>query len=467
MNIDDQLAYLTKGCVDVVRAAELRVKLERAAQTGRPLVVKVGFDPTAPDLHLGHTVLIRKMKHFQDLGHTVVYVVGAFTALIGDPTGRSKTRPPLTPEEIAQNAETYKTQVFKILDREKTVVRFNGEWLEPLGSFGWVKLAATYNVAQMLERRDFKTRYESGKPIAIHEFLYPLAQAYDSVFLQADVELGGTDQLFNLNVGRDIMPTFGLEPQVVMTTPLLEGLDGIEKMSKSVGNYVGVTDPPFEMFGKLMSISDELMWRYYTLLTDLTPDQIDARRAAIAAGSLHPKRAKADLARIIVRDFHGAQAADEAAEAFDRRSRGEVPEDMPERPIIVGTTIEHVLLECNLASSGSEATRKVQQGAVRIDSEKFTAVRTALDARDPFVLQVGRQLFRIVVLSATDFLVTSLPGREAGSDSWIILQNKGQVDVPHPTRESALARAREAAAAVHSRVFVFENDRVLEDVPVG
>ncbi len=266
MTVDEQLAYLTKGCVDVVRAGELKAKLERFIATGRPLVVKVGFDPTAPDLHLGHTVLIKKMKHFQDLGHTVVYVVGAFTALIGDPTGRSKTRPPLTREEIEANAETYKTQIFKILDPAKTQVRFNSEWLEALGSYGWVRLAAKYNVAQMLERREFKTRYESGKPIAVHEFLYPLAQAYDSVFLEADVELGGTDQLFNLNVGRDIMPAFGLEAQVVMTTPLLEGLDGVEKMSKSLGNYVGVTESPSEMFGKLMSISDELMWKYYVLL---------------------------------------------------------------------------------------------------------------------------------------------------------------------------------------------------------
>src|SRR5687768_9337929 len=284
MTVDDQLAYLTKGCVDVVRAGELKTKLERFAQTGRPLVVKVGFDPTAPDLHLGHTVLIRKMKHFQDLGHTVVYVVGAFTALIGDPTGRSKTRPPLTREEIDANAETYKTQIFKILDPRQTQVRFNSEWLEPLGSFGWIKLAAKYNVAQMLERREFKTRYESGKPIAVHEFLYPLAQAYDSVHLEADVELGGTDQLFNLNVGRDIMPAFGLEPQVVMTTPLLEGLDGIEKMSKSLGNYVGVTDTPSEMFGKLMSISDDLMWKYYTLLTDLGPTDVLQLRNRVSAG---------------------------------------------------------------------------------------------------------------------------------------------------------------------------------------
>src|SRR5688572_15423598 len=294
MTIDEQVAYLTKGCVDVVRPSELRAKLERSLKTGRPLVVKVGFDPTAPDLHLGHTVLIRKMKHFQDLGHTVVYVVGAFTALIGDPTGRSKTRPPLTIEEIAQNAETYKTQIFKILDPAKTVTRFNSEWLEPLGSFGWVKLAAKYNVAQMLERRDFKQRYEQGKPIAVHEFLYPLAQAYDSVFLKADVELGGTDQLFNLNVGRDLMSAYDLAPQVVMTTPLLEGLDGVEKMSKSLGNYVGVTEAASEMFGKLMSIADDLMWRYYLLLTDLSSVEIDALKARVVSGATHPKHAKVD-----------------------------------------------------------------------------------------------------------------------------------------------------------------------------
>src|SRR6188472_4268736 len=252
LTIDEQVTYLTKGCVDVVRAGELKGKLA----TGEPLTVKVGFDPTAPDLHLGHTVLLRKMKHFQDLGHRVIFVIGDFTGLIGDPTGRSKTRPALTREEIARNAETYKAQVFTILDPDKTVLDFNSRWLTPLGAEGLVRLAAKYNVAQMLERRDFKQRYESGKPIAVHEFLYPLAQAYDSVFLNADVELGGTDQLFNLNVGRDIMPAYDLEPQVVMTTPLLEGLDGVEKMSKSLGNYIGVTESHGEMFGRVTSISD-------------------------------------------------------------------------------------------------------------------------------------------------------------------------------------------------------------------
>jgi tyrosyl-tRNA synthetase len=461
MTVDEQLAYLTKGCVDVVRAAELRLKLERSAATGRPIVVKVGFDPTAPDLHLGHTVLIRKMKHFQDLGHTVVYVVGSFTALIGDPTGRSKTRPPLTPEEIQLNAETYQTQVFKILDPQKTEVRFNSEWLEPLGSFGWVRLAAQYSVAQMLERRDFKKRFETSQPIVLHEFLYPLAQAYDSVFLKADVELGGTDQLFNLNVGRDLMPAYGLEPQVVMTTPLLEGLDGVEKMSKSTGNYVGVTDPPSEMFGKLMSISDDLMWKYYTLLTDLTPEQIDARRRAVDAGELHPKKAKSDLAMMIVKDFHDPLAAEGAADDFERRSHGAVPTDLAERPMLVGTPIEHLLLECGLARSGSEATRKVQQGAVRVNGEKFTTVRTPVDRADSFLLQVGRQIVRIVVVTPSDVFVSTIPSQSG--DGWIIMQNKGQVDVVHHTRESAIARAREVAASVRSRVFVFENERLLED----
>jgi tyrosyl-tRNA synthetase len=461
MTVDEQLAYLTKGCVDVVRAAELRTKLERAAASRRPLVVKVGFDPTAPDLHLGHTVLIRKMKHFQDLGHTVVYVVGSFTALIGDPTGRSKTRPPLTPEEIQRNAETYQTQVFKILDPAKTMVRFNSEWLEPLGAVGWIRLAAQYNVAQMLERREFKKRFTEGQPIAIHEFLYPLAQGYDSVFLKADVELGGTDQLFNLNVGRDLMPSFGLEPQVVMTTPLLEGLDGVEKMSKSQGNYVGVTDTASEMFGKLMSISDELMWKYYTLLTDLSPDQIEARKRAVETGELHPKRAKSDLAMMIVKDFHDAASAEGAAEDFERRSHGGVPTDLAERPMLVGTPIEHLLLECGLAKSGSDATRKVQQGAVRVNGEKFTSVRTAVDRDGTFLLQVGRHMMRIVVVTAGDVFVTTIPS-EAG-ESWIIMQNKGQVDVVHATRESAISRAREVASASRSRVFVFHDERLTEE----
>ncbi|HSC28465.1 MAG TPA: tyrosine--tRNA ligase [Vicinamibacterales bacterium] len=464
MTIDEQLRHLIHGCVDVVRPDDLRAKLERSQHSGRPLVVKVGFDPTAPDLHLGHTVLIRKMKHFQDLGHRVVYVVGAFTALIGDPTGRSKTRPPLSREEIDRNAETYKTQIFRILDPQKTEVRFNSEWLEPLGSYGWIRLAAKYNVAQMLERRDFRKRYESGQPIAIHEFLYPLAQAYDSVVLEADVELGGTDQLFNLNVGRDIMPAFDLEPQVVMTTPLLEGLDGVEKMSKSAGNYVGVTDAPSEMFGKLMSISDDLMWRYYALLTDLPEEEVLAKRAAVSAGRLHPKQVKLDLARGIVREFHGDAEAGRAADDFERRfSRREVPQDLPERPMVAGTLIEHLLLEAGLARSGGDATRKVQQGAVRIDGEKFTVPRAPVGRTGTFVLQVGRRMCRVVVLKDSDLVVTTFASAEAGEDAWIIMRDRGQVDVLHSSREQAVARAREVAQALHGRVFVFENERLTEE----
>ena len=403
MTIDEQLAYLTKGCVDVVRAGELRAKLERAAASGKPLSVKVGFDPTAPDLHLGHTVLIRKMKHFQDVGHRVIFVIGDFTGLIGDPTGRSKTRPPLTREEIAANAETYKAQVFKILDPEKTVLDFNARWLTPLGAEGLVRLAARYNVAQMLERRDFKQRFEARKPIAVHEFLYPLAQAYDSVFLEADVELGGTDQLFNLNVGRDIMPGYGLEPQIVMTTPLLEGLDGVEKMSKSLGNYVGVTDAPDEMFGKIMSTSDVLMWRYYLLLTDLSEADVARLKQNVESGALHPKQAKVDLATRIVADFHGAADASRAAQRFEARfSRGETAaEDL--RELVIGVprggsvALTKVMVDAGLATSSSEASRKIQQGGVKIDGARTTDIKMRIDAdRDGFMLEVGRRAIRIV-----------------------------------------------------------------------
>jgi tyrosyl-tRNA synthetase len=403
MTIAEQVACLTKGCVDVVREAELRAKLERSAASGRPLVVKVGFDPTAPDLHLGHTVLLRKMRHFQDLGHRVYFLIGDFTGLIGDPTGRSRTRPPLTRDEIDANAETYKTQVFKLLDPKATVVDFNSRWLGELGSEGWVRLAARYNVAQMLERRDFKQRYTSGQPIAIHELLYPLAQAYDSVYLRADVELGGTDQLFNLNVGRDIMPSFGLEPQVVMTTPLLVGLDGVEKMSKSVGNYVGIEEPPPEMFGKLMSISDDLMWTYYELLTDLPAADIETRRREVAAGTRHPRRAKQELARSIVADFHGRQAGEEALQEFDRvHARGGQPADMPISEIRGGSSaraLRRVLVALELADSTSDATRKIQQRAVRVDGEMAGSVFDELTPGE-HVIQVGRLKFHRVVVSA-------------------------------------------------------------------
>jgi tyrosyl-tRNA synthetase len=398
-SVDEQVSRLVQGCVDVVRLDDLRARLA----LGRPLVVKVGFDPTAPDLHLGHTVLIRKMKHFQDLGHRVVFVVGDFTGMIGDPTGRSKTRPALTPGEIERNAETYKTQMFKLLDREKTVVEFNSRWLIQMGSDGLVKLAAKYNVAQMMERREFRQRFDTGQPIAVHEFLYPLVQAYDSVALQADVELGGTDQLFNLNVGRDIMPTFGLPSQIVMTTPLLEGLDGVEKMSKSLGNYVGVTDAPQEMFGKLMSISDDLMWRYYLLLTDLTAAEIDGLKARVASGSLHPKAAKVDLARRIVSEFHDAGAADLAAAEFERvHARGELPSDLKVVEVDFGgeamRALSRVIVDAGLAASTSEASRKIQQGGVKLNGERLSDPKRRLSVADlPVTLQVGRQAVRLQV----------------------------------------------------------------------
>jgi len=402
--IDEQFAYLTKGCVDVVRPAELRAKLERSATSGKPLTVKVGFDPTAPDLHLGHTVLLRKMKHFQDLGHRVIFLIGDFTGLIGDPTGRSKTRPPLTREQIEANAETYKAQVFKILDPKKTVVEFNSRWLSSLGAEGLVRLAARYNVAQMLERRDFKQRFQAGEPIAVHEFLYPLAQAYDSVFLEADVELGGTDQLFNLNVGRDLMPGYELEPQVVMTTPLLEGLRGVEKMSKSLNNYVGVTESPDEMFGKVMSISDDLMWRYALLLTDLSQAEIDALRQQVASGARHPKQFKSELARTIVADFHSAEAASQAENHFEARARGESTGNEPQLEWAMSDEprpVRQLLIELKLVASGREADQKLEQGAVSIDGRKVTSKfdpqTQYLHAGREHRLTIGRKAFRLLV----------------------------------------------------------------------
>ena len=400
MTLEQQIAYLTKGCVDVVREPELRARLERAAASGDPLTVKVGFDPTAPDLHLGHTVLLRKMKHFQDLGHRVIFLIGDFTGLIGDPTGRSKTRPPLTREQIEENAETYKKQVFKLLDPEATVVGFNSGWLRALGSEGWIRLAARYNVAQMLERREFRQRHDAGKPIAIHEFLYPLAQAYDSVHLRADVELGGTDQLFNLNVGRDIMPACGVESQVVMTTPLLVGLDGTEKMSKSAANYVGITEPPAEMFGKLMSISDELMWSYHELLTDISLAEIEALKARVASGAAHPKQVKVDLASRIVADYHSAAAAGAAAEAFERRfARREVPTDVDEFQAPMkdaASRLASIMVAADLAKSMAAATRVIAQGGVRVDGVRVSdRFHTVPADHPPFVLQVGRRARRI------------------------------------------------------------------------
>ena len=415
--VAEQLALLIRGCTDVVREADLRKKLQRSLDTGTPLTVKVGFDPTAPDLHLGHTVLLRKMRHFQDMGHRVVFLIGSFTGLIGDPSGRSKTRPPLTVEEIADNAETYKAQVFKILDPERTEIRFNDEWLGPLRSVDWVRLTAKYNVAQMLERRDFRQRFEQGQPIAMHEFLYPLAQAYDSVHLQADVELGGTDQLFNLNVGRDLMPAFGLEPQVVMTVPLLVGLDGVEKMSKSLGNYIGVHEPPEVMVQKVVEQfrgRDEVMWTYFELLTDLTREEIADRQARFSAGEVSATELRYELGRHIVADFHGAGAvagaeqqvrARQAARSRPTVAAGTIgatasaataaASDLPVRDVDAAQLLRKVLVEVGFASSVSDATRKIAQGGVRVDGLVVTDINAPCPGATA-VLQVGkRQIVRI------------------------------------------------------------------------
>jgi tyrosyl-tRNA synthetase len=394
MTLDEQVAYLTKGAVDVVRVEELKAKLERSARTGKPLKVKVGFDPSAPDLHLGHTVVMRKMKHFQDLGHEVHFVIGDFTGLIGDPSGKSKTRPQLTREEIDRNAQTYKEQVFKILHPERTIVEFNSRWLGALGADGFIRLASRYTVARMLERDDFQKRFLAQQPIAIHELLYPLAQAYDSVALQADFELGGTDQLFNLLVGRDIMREYGLEPQVVLTTPLLEGLDGVEKMSKSLRNYIGVTDPPEEMFGKVMSVSDSMMWKYYELLTDMSVKDIEA----LKAGG-EPMQAKIDLARRMVSDFHSKEQAEEAARRFDSViRRKETPDDIAEKAVAPGQyPLSALILAAGLASSRQEAKRLIEQGAVTVNGERASGDDTLEVRPGGLVLKVGKRRFARVV----------------------------------------------------------------------
>ena len=397
--IDEQLAYLTKGCVDVVPKPELKAKLENSLATGKPMTIKVGFDPSAPDLHLGHTVVIRKMRHFQQLGHRVVFLIGDFTGLIGDPTGKKATRPQLTEEEIKANAATYKRQIYKLLDPETTVIDFNSRWLGALSSADWIRLAANVTVAQMLERDDFKTRYENQQPIALHEFLYPLAQAYDSVALEVDVELGGTDQLFNLLVGRHLMREHGMEPQVVMTLPLLEGLDGVEKMSKSLGNYVAVEDGPTEMFGKLMSISDDLMWKYWLLLTDRGAEEIDADRVRVSEESLHPMDAKKALAITIVTEFHSKNAAEEAQREFERVfSSGHLPQEIPElsiSPTGEKMLLSKVLVEGEMATSNSEARRLIQQGAVKVDSEALRDVKAEISTTgtEPILIQVGKRRF--------------------------------------------------------------------------
>ena len=396
MTIDEQLTYIRKGMAEIIREEDLRERLILAAKENRPLRIKAGFDPTAPDLHLGHTVLLRKMKHFQDLGHTVIFLIGDMTAMIGDPSGRNVTRPPMTREAIDQNAETYKQQVFKILDPQKTEVRFNSHWLEPLQYLDMIKLFSKYTVARILERDDFAKRYKEGVPISLHELIYPLAQAYDSVALQCDVEMGGTDQKFNLLVGREIQKDFGQLPQIVATVPILEGLDGVNKMSKSLGNYIGITEPPEVMFRKVMQVSDELMYRYYELLTDLSMAQIAEMRARIASGALHPMEAKIALGKLIVADFHSAQDAERAAEVFNAVvRRKEVPEDIPTVPLPEGVRVagglrmDKLLARVGLAESVSDGVRKIKAGAVEIHGEKVRDL-VLPDPPAELVIQVGK-----------------------------------------------------------------------------
>jgi tyrosyl-tRNA synthetase len=388
VTIDEQLAYLKKGLAELIQEDELR---DRIATKGQ-LVVKAGFDPTAPDLHLGHTVLLRKMKHFQDCGHTVVFLIGDMTALIGDPTGRNVTRPPMTFAEIQKNAETYKAQVFKILDPEKTQIRFNSKWLEALRFDTIVHLCSKYNLARILERDDFSKRYKAGVPILIHELLYPLAQAYDSVNLQCDVELGGTDQKFNLLVGREIQRNWGQPPQIVATVPLLEGTDGIEKMSKSKGNYIGITEPAKVMFRKVMGISDALMWRYWELLTDKSVPEIAAMK------SQEPMQVKMRLAREIVADFHSSEAADQAQADFDREVReGAEPADIETvtLPNGTGNSLAKILLGLDLVDSRTDAERKIKAGAVEINGQKYTNLTIAISGET--VVRVGKKWKRVKV----------------------------------------------------------------------
>jgi tyrosyl-tRNA synthetase len=433
--VDEQLAYIKKGAAEIIRESELREKLEQSRKTGKPLRVKAGFDPTAPDLHLGHTVLIRKLKHFQDLGHTVIFIIGDFTGMIGDPTGRSVTRKPLSREEIEQNAETYKSQVFKILDAQKTVVDFNRRWFAKFTADDFVRLAAQYTVSQMLEREDFHQRFQQEKPISVHELLYPLAQGYDSVAVEADVELGGTDQKFNLLVGREIQRAYGQPSQVVLTTPILEGLDGSQKMSKSLGNAIGITEAPLEMYGKLMSISDELMWRYWELLTDTSAASISAMKEQVTSGQLHPMKVKKGLAAKIVADFHSEAAAQRAAQDWEKQfQKDESPEEM--ETIEIGSArvgasdllladleggafvllddlskfhqpppgtkrmilkTHKLLAQTGLAESNSDGLRKVKQGAVEINGVRVQSPSFGKIVPGELIIRVGRKMKKVKI----------------------------------------------------------------------
>jgi len=398
MDVQSNLAVIKRGAEELLVEAELVDKLK----SGRPLRVKAGFDPTAPDLHLGHTVLINKLRHFQELGHHVMFLIGDFTGMIGDPTGRNATRPPLTREQILENAKTYREQVFKILDPEKTEVCFNATWFEPLGAAGMIKLAAQHTVARMLERDDFSKRYAAEQPIAIHEFLYPLCQGYDSVAMRSDIELGGTDQKFNLLVGRELQKHYGQTPQCVLTMPLLVGLDGVQKMSKSYGNYIGINEPPKEIFGKLMSVSDELMWRYYELLSFRSLTEIAGFKQQVTDGK-NPRDVKVLLAQEIVERFHSRAAAEEALVDFESRFRqGGIPDDIDEVSIVCGAEgmpIAQVMKQAGLTNSTSEALRMIEQGGVKLNGEKVTDRALILKAVETVVLQVGKRKFARVMLS--------------------------------------------------------------------
>jgi tyrosyl-tRNA synthetase len=414
--VDEQLAYIKKGSAEIVKESELRSKLEKSLASGKPLRVKAGFDPTAPDLHLGHTVLLRKLKHFQDLGHTVIFLVGDFTGMIGDPTGRSATRPPLSAEDIMRNAKTYMAQVFKILSQAKTETRFNSEWFDKMKPAEWIRLTAKFTISQMLEREEFHKRFQEEKPIAMHELLYPLVQGYDSVALKADVELGGTDQKFNLLVGREMQRAYGQESQVVLTTPIIEGLDGVQKMSKSLGNAIGIQEPPLEMYGKVMSISDAMMWRYFELLTDVQLPEIEKMKR-----ESHPMETKKDLARRIVTDFHSADAATKATEDWAKQfQKDEVPANVEEAEIPLaavrgasdkeaiwdvvseGTSLpdcriklDKLIALAGLADSISDAVRKLKQKAVKLDGEIKTDPIIFWNPRNDMTLRVGKKIKKI------------------------------------------------------------------------
>ncbi len=401
--VDEQLAYLKKGAAEIIPEAELRASLEKSFKSGIPLRVYLGVDPTAPDLHLGHTVVLRKLKHFQDLGHTAVFLIGDFSAMIGDPTGVSETRPPLTREQVDANAKTYLAQVFKILDPAKTEVRYNSEWLSKLSPEAIVRLCSHYRLARMLEREDFRTRLDQGHPISVHELLYPLLTAYDAVSLKSDVELGATEQKFNLLVHREIQREYGLPGQAILTMPILVGLDGSRKMSKSLGNYIGITEPPADMFGKIMSIPDDLMWTYYELATDRTPHQITALKQEVSSGALHPMDAKMRLAEEIVSGFHGPDPARKAAENFQRVFRDrQSPSDVPVHKLPIGPPKKLIalLVELKLAPSKSEAERLIKQGGVELNESRVEDPRADLDLSHPseFLLRAGKKKFLRVIV---------------------------------------------------------------------